>query len=507
MDQYELIRTAARGYQKSSRQIARETGHTRKTIRKVLAGWAPTYRRRHDPARRVMDPVAAIIDGWLRADQAAPKTQRHTAHRIWTRLVEAYAFAGAESTVRRWVRAHKARLGWPTVTAVIPLDPEIAQEAEVDWGGAWVRMAGAERQVKRFCMRSRSSGLPFVRAYPLERQEMFLDGHIRAFAFYGGVFPVLVYDNLTTAGKQILRGKARVEQERFTAFRSHYTVQARFCTPDQAREQGGVEGLVGFARRNFLVPMPEVQDCDDLNALWLRRCLAQGARPIRGRDDPRTIGERHQDERPRLLPLPERPVENTRVLAVRISPYQTAQVDRNRYSVPTAYVGRWRWAPVGCDRVGLYADHRQVAEHPRVFDLGQWQLDPLHSLDLLAQRVGACDRARAIRAWRPAWPAQYDRMPQGLRRRHGASAGTREFVRILQLHRDHPAARIQAAVAEALACQTYSLAAVTHLRYRQAHERVEPVPLATDLPPGITDRVIAQTEVGRYDRLLAEGAR
>ncbi|PTL35942.1 transposase, partial [Candidatus Methylomirabilis limnetica] len=180
MDQYELIRTAARVYQKSIRQIARETGHTRKTIRKVLAGWEPKYRRRHEPASRVMDSVAAIIEGWLRTDQETPKKHRHTAHRIWTRLVEEYAFPGAESTVRRWVREQKARLGWPTVTAVIPLDPELAQEAEVDWGAAWVRMAGEERQVKLFCMRSRYSGMPFVRAYPYERQEMFFDGQTRA---------------------------------------------------------------------------------------------------------------------------------------------------------------------------------------------------------------------------------------------------------------------------------------------------------------------------------------
>jgi len=148
MDQYELIRTAARVYQKSIRQIARETGHTRKTIRKVLAGWEPKYRRRHDPASRVMDSVAAIIEGWLRADQETPKKQRHTAHRIWTRLVEEYAFPGAESTVRRWVREHKGRLGWHTVTAVLPLDPEIAQEAEADWGTAWVRMAGLKPGLK-----------------------------------------------------------------------------------------------------------------------------------------------------------------------------------------------------------------------------------------------------------------------------------------------------------------------------------------------------------------------
>ena len=502
MDQYELIRTAARVHQKSIRQIARETGHTRKTIRRVLAGWEPKYRRRQEPAARVMDQVAPIIDGWLRADQEAPRKQRHTAHRIWIRLVDEYAFTGAESTVRRWVREHKAQMGWPTVTAVLPLDPEIAQEAEVDWGVAWVRMAGEERQVRLFCMRSRYSGLAFVRAYPFERQEMFLDGHLRAFIFYGGVFPVLVYDNLTTAVRRILHGKVRIEQEQFVTFRSYYTFQARFCTPAQGREKGGVEGLVGFARRNFLVPLPEVRDFDELNDLLLRRCLAQGSRCIGGRGDRRTIAQRHQDEQTRLLPLPDRPFENTKVLAVRISPYQTAQVDRNRYSVPTAYVGRWLWAHVGCDRVALYADARQVAEHRRVFGIGQWQLDPLHYLDVLEQRVGAFEAARAIRSWRPCWPEQYERMLQGLRRRHGESQGTREFVRILKLHQDTPAARVADAVAEALRLQTYSLEVVRHL-LRHQEPVLNPVPLEADLLPGITDLVIAQTEVGRYDRLLA----
>ncbi len=506
MDQYELIRTAARVYQKSIRQIARETGHTRKTIRKVLAGWEPKYRRRQEPAARVMDAIAPIIDGWLRADHDAPTKQRHTAHRIWTRLVDEYGFTGAESTVRRWVREHKVQLGWSPVTAVLPLDPEIAQEAEVDWGVAWVRMAGQDRQVRLFCMRSRYSGLAFVRAYPAERQEMFLDGHLRAFTFYGGVFPILVYDNLTTAVRRILQGKARIEQEQFVTFRSYYTFQARFCNPAQGREKGGVEGLVGFARRNFLVPIPEVKDFDELNERLLSRCLAQGSRCIGGRDDRRTIAQRHQAEQPRLLPLPDRPFENTKVLAVRISPYQTAQVERNRYSVPTAYVSRWLWAHVGCDRVALYADARQVATHPRRFGIGQWQLDPLHYLDVLEQRVGAFEAARPIRAWRPSWPAQYERMLEGLRRRHGESHGTREFVRILKLHRDVPAARLADAVAEALRLQTYSLEAVRHL-LRCQEPVVDPAPLGADLLPGITDLVIAQTDVGRYDRLLAGVAR
>ncbi|MDA2931033.1 IS21 family transposase [Acidobacteria bacterium AH-259-O06] len=286
MDQYELIRTAQRVYGKSIRQIARETGHHRETIRKALAGLEPQYRRRKEVPFPVMGSVAAIVEKWLRTDQEQPKKQRHTARRVYTRLVEEYGFGGAESTVRRWVRECKARLGYGAQQAVLPLDPEAAREAEVDWGTAWVKMEGALRRVKLFCMRSRFSGKSFVRAYPWERQEMFFDGHLHAFAYYGGVFPVQVMDNLSLAVRRILRGKKRIEQERFVAFRSYYTFQVRFCTPGEGREKGGVETLVGFARRNFLVPIPEVRDFEELNELLLRRCHAHSQGKVQGRGGP-----------------------------------------------------------------------------------------------------------------------------------------------------------------------------------------------------------------------------
>ena len=158
---------------------------------------------------------------------------------MWQRLVEEHEFTGAEPTVRRWVRERKTRLGWNQTGAVVPLDPEHAREAEVDWGTAWVRMNGQDRQVKLFCMRSRYSGKAFVRAYRWERQEMFLDGHIRGFDWYGGVFPTLVFDNLKTAVKQILRGKGRVEQTRFTAFRAHYTFKHGSAIRRGARRKAG----------------------------------------------------------------------------------------------------------------------------------------------------------------------------------------------------------------------------------------------------------------------------
>ena len=332
-------------------------------------------------------------------------------------------------------------------------------------------------------------------------------GHIRGFDWYGGVFPTLVFDNLKTAVKQILRGKGRVEQTRFTAFRAHYTFEARFCNPARGQEKGGVEGLVGFARRNFLVPVPEVTDFEELNAQLLERCATDDQRRIGGRSDDPTIGERHGAERAYLLALPGTRFENTKVVGVRISRYQTAQVDQNRYSVPTAYVGRRLWAHIGCDRVSFYADQKKVAEHARAFGHSDWRIDPLHYLELIRRKVASFESARPIRQWRPRWPAHYETLLERLRDRHGYSRGTREFIGILQLHQDWDLDRVSSAIQEALDAHCIELEAVRHILMREDTPTRSHAPLESGLMPGITDLTIARADLDQYDRLLAGGVR
>jgi hypothetical protein len=193
-------------------------------------------------------------------------------------------------------------------------------------------------------------------------------------------------------------------------------------------------------------------------------------------------------------------------VGVRISAYQTAQIDSNRYSVPTAYVGHRLWAHIGCDRVSLYAWQKKVAEHTRAFGHSHWQIDPLHYLELIRRKVGAFESARPIRQWRPQWPAHYETLLDRLRERHGYSRGTREFIGILQLHQDWALDQVSAAIQGALEAHCVELEAVRHILMREAAPAPRHASLESGLMPGITDLTIAGADLARYD-LLTGGVR
>lgn len=461
MDQYEYIRTAHRVYGKSVRLIARETGHDRKTIRKVLEGELAGYTKRAYQPYPVLGSYLRLIDDWLEGDKAVSVKQRHTATRIYQRLVGEEGFSGSESTVRQYVRLAKIRLGIGFPRAFIPLDPDCGREAEVDWGCAGAIIGGEEQRVKFFCMRSKYSGKHFVHCYPCERQQAFFDGHIRAFAFFGGVFETLVYDNLSSAVQKVLQGKGRIEQESFRAFRAYYSFEPRFCNLSAGHEKGGVEGLVGYARRNYMVPVPRAESFEELNERLLRACVAFGSRRIAGRE--KTVEELFEEEKAHLIALPAAPFANTVISRARVSPYSTALLDRNRYSVPVRYAGLWVSASLGVDTIDLFHEGKSIARHPRVFGDGKWQLDPDHYLDLLRQRPGAFSSARPIRQWRRVWPDCLEGLLCRFREKQGETEGTKDFVSVLMLYRRHTPEEIESAVEQALEARASSSEAVLHL--------------------------------------------
>ena len=461
MDQYAYIRAAHRVYGKKIKQIARETGHSKNTIKRALRGEYTGYKLRSRQPYPVLGPYLQTIDQWLKDDKNSPKKQRHTAVRVYHRLCRECGFSGAETTVRSYVREAKAKLGLSGHQVFIPLEPIIGGEAEVDWGNCIAILGGVKTKLKHFCMRSKYSGKHFVCCYPCERQQALFDGHIRAFSFFDGVFPVLIYDNLTTAVQKVFRGKKRRLQQGYEKFRAFYNFEPRFCNPNAGHEKGGVEGLVGYSRRNYMVPIPEAEDLAALNAKLLQECLAYGDHTIYGRQHP--VNELFEAEKSHLLSLPEIPFSNVDTSHGKADKFSTVLIDKNRYSVPTAY-GHFKVTVVMyVDCVEIFYRGKKIAWHQRKFGNNKWSLLPEHYLELIAQRPQAFDSARPIRQWRPSWPPCLEALLERFSSKQGRTKGIKEFISVLMLYQAHSAEDIEAAVDQALTAGVSCSEAVEHI--------------------------------------------
>ena len=461
VDQYEFIRTGHRVYGKKIKEIARETGHSKNTIKKVLRGQFEGYKERDKQPFPVLGPYLEIIDGWLRSDKENPKKQRHTAVRVYNRLKLEHGYTGAETTVRRYVRQAKLRFGLNGQTAFIPCDPEAGIEAEVDWGRCRAIIGGQPTELKFFCIRSKYSGKHFVRCYPCERQQALFDGHIRAFSFFGGVFPILIYDNLTTAVQRIFSGKKRDLQESYDKFRAYYNFTPVFCNPGQGHEKGGVEGLVGYARRNYMVPIPKADTLDQLNERLLEACVGYGDHRIAGRQH--TVNELYEQEKGHLVVLPDPPFSNLQTLSGKVNKYATIVIDKNRYSVPTRYVYCKVDAVLHVDRVEIFYTNKKIASHARLFSNNQWSLDPDHYLELIRQRPQSFYSARTIRQWRGSWPDCLERLLALFVKKQGETKGVKDFISVLLLYRERESQAIETAIEKALEANAGSSEAVKHM--------------------------------------------
>lgn len=444
----EQIRRAYFVEHKSIRRIAAELGHSRDTVNKALrSAEGATYRLREPRTAPVLGAYKARIDTLLAEEAQMPAKQRFTSHKIYE-LIEKEGYGGAESSVRADVGRQRQAKRRPAVFLPLEFDP--GTDAQVDWGEAMAIIGGEEVTVQLFFMRLCYSRRLFVRAYPSQKQESFLDGHVHAFHFFQGVPHRIAYDNLKAAVKRILEGRNRQEQETFIVFRSHYLYESRFCTPGQGHEKGGVEGSVGFGRRNYLVPIPQVASFDELNAHLLAACLADDQRKVDGQ--PTSIGAAWQAECGQLLPLPARDFDCCVVRPVCLTPYSQVEFETNRYSVPVDEAQPHLTLKAYPFRIEILNQEKQIACHPRCYGRKQEVCDPLHYLPLLAQRPGAFEHAKPLRRWREEWPAVYEQLLARLQASdpEDSSQGIREFVRILQLHTRYPAHLIEQAITQAL---------------------------------------------------------
>jgi len=443
--------------------VARKFQVHRRMVREAIGSAIPKPRQEPHRKRPKLGAVSGWIDSVLEADRKAPRKQRHTAHRIWTRLKQEHPGADvAESTVREYVRKRKIELGLQHGEVFVPQSYRWGQEGQVDWYEAWAEIDGEEQKVYVFCMRSMASGGAFHRAYPHAGQQAFLEAHELAFAYFGGVFEVLRYDNLSSAVKRVIRGSQREETERFIAFRSHWGFRSEFCTPGEGHEKGGVESENGYYRRNHLTPVPQVRSWEQLNSFLLEGCKRDEERIIGGRSQ--TVGAGMCLERAHLLPLAEEGFELASIHFPTVNSSGCVRVLTNFYSVP-APVGCQVQAKVTATTVELWHEGRCIARHDRCFSRQKKILNLEHYLDALSKKPGALAGSTPLEQWRAQgrWPATFDRLWDELKKRRGKQDGTRAMIDLLLLGRTHGFEALRQAIEKTLAIGCADVGAVVLL--------------------------------------------
>ena len=498
VEKREAIRRAYFVDEKSIRQIAKEFRCSRPTVRKAIASAESTPYALDGPRRApVLGPYKARIDAVLAENERLPRKQRYIGRKIYE-IIKAEGYNGSASSVRGYVAQCRKEKKRPQV--FIPLEFDPGTDGQVDWGEAIVFIAGERVTVQLFIMRLCYSRRMFVMAFPTQKQEAFFEGHVRTFHYFQGVPPRISYDNLKAAVRRVLEGRNRQEQESFIVFRSHYLFESHFCTPGQGHEKGRVEDAVGFARRNFLVPIPEVASFENLNAHLLAACLADDRRRVDRQK--MTIGATWEMEQPYLRPLPEHDFECCANKPVTLNGFGQVAFDTNRYSVPAHKAQRNLVLKAYPFRIDILHLNDVIASHPRCYDREQDILDPLHYLPLLEQRPGAFDHAKPIRRWRKNWPPVYEQLLAQLRSQWPDGRGVREFVRILKLHRDHPTDLVAQAVGQALEYGCAHVDGVQLCLRQLKHPELPVAPIELTQWPELEVVAIPAPDLQRYDQLL-----
>jgi len=491
VDLYRRIRLACHLEGLSQREVARRYGVDRRTVKKILSFPTPPGYRRVKPVRRPkLDPFVAIIDQILEADRARPAKQRHTAKRIFERLRDEHGFAGGITIVRDYVRNQKRR----SREMFVPLVHQPGH-AQVDFGEAIGEIAGVERKIHFFAMDLPHSDACFVKAYPAETTEAFCDGHVSAFAFFGGVPLSILYDNTKIVVARILGDGTRERTRVFSELQSHYLFADRFGRPGKGNDKGKVEGLIGYARRNFLVPIPRFESFAALNAWLEAQCLKRQSDRLRGQTE--TIGERLARDRAVLSALPTTPYDPCDRRSGQVTSLSLVRYRGNDYSVPVAYGHREVLIRGYVDTVVIACGSEQIARHPRSYDKADTIFDPLHYLPLLERKIGALDQAAPLIGW--DLPASFATLRRLLERRMG-KAGKREYVQVLRLLETFEPTLVEGAITRALALGAIGFDAIKHLVLCRIERR--PPRLDLDCYPYLPRATVHQTKPAAYLSLL-----
>jgi transposase len=495
MEKWAEIRRLVFVESRSKRSVCRQFGIHWGTLNKILGhSEPPGYRLGKPRTKRKIGPYLEIIDQILQQDKDVHRKQRHTKRRIFERLREEYGYPGGYTAVKEAVR-ERERQGREVFLPLI----HPPGEAQVDFGFADVIHDGQTTRVALFVMTLLYSDAIFCCVFPRECTEAFLDGHRRAFEFFGGVPKRISYDNSKISVSRIVGQRQRELTDAFLKLKSHFLFASHFCLVRRPNEKGQVECLVGFTRRNFLVPLPRVDDFETLNVQLELKCCEDLDRRLRGKTT--TKAQRLQEERSAMLDLPRQSYEARRVEQGRSDSLSLVRFDRNSYSVPVAYAHRPVTVVAGIDEVRLVVDNHLVAQHRRHWGKEHTEYDPVHYLALLERKPGALDFARPLDGWN--LPGCFDL----LRRRLEAQLdhkGTREYIKVLRLLEKASIPELAEAVGQALAIGAISYDAV---RVILQNRQERPVGLfCLDGRPHLKLVQVEPPNLGAYRALVAGGA-
>lgn len=494
MDLYRKVRLAcAEGM--SQREAARHFGISRDSVRKMLAFSAPPGYRRTAPVKRPkLDGFTELIDQWLEDDRGVHRKQRHTAKRVLERLRTEHGFTGGYTIVKAYIRERERCNREMFVPLAHP-----PGHAQADFGEAVVIIGGVEQKAHFFVMDLPQSDACFVRAYPAATAEAWMDGHVHAFAFFGGVPISTLYDNDRCLVSKILPDGTRKRASLFSGLLSHYLFRDRYGRPGKGNDKGSVEGLVGYSRRNFMVPVPRFATWEELNAHLEEQCRKRQGDILRGHKE--TIGQRLAQDLAAMSGLPATPFEACDRASGRVSSQSLVRYRTNDYSVPVAYGHRDAWIRGYVDEVVIGCGAEVIARHPRSYGREDIVFDPVHYLALIERKINALDQAAPLAGWE--LPAEFQtlrRLMEG--RMH--KAGRREYVQVLRLLETFELAELHAAVKTALKLGAIGFDAVKHLVLCRVEKR--PPRLDLDVYPYLPRATVETTSPSAYLRLLSGAA-
>lgn len=432
VDLYARIRTLYTEGE-SQRSIAKRLGISRQTVKKYCEGSThPEIRKSYSrPPDVITDEVKAYLLSCFQQDREENlKKQKHTAKRIYDRLVSEKGFAGSYSTIREAVRLLRAEHSVPA-QADIPLEYEPGDAIQIDWGEATAYFDGTKTKFNFFCGRLCYSCDIFVQAFYSQNLESFLEAQQRMFDYFKGIPKRLIFDNAKVAVREGFGLHAKPTKG-YQSFAAHYAFKTDFCNIASGNEKGLVENLVGFARRNFMVPVPRVENLEELNRKLLDDCM-QYRRTHKVKSRSQSVQIAYEEEWKFMKQIPSYRFDTSRTITPSVGDYSTVRFDKNNYSVPVRCLRKTVTVKGYANEVCIFHEGEIIATYDRMYGSGKTSYRLEHYLDLLERKPRSVFQAKPVRANVTKELLDWGKLLPG---------GNAEMVKLLRLCGDYGETRI-----------------------------------------------------------------